>query len=120
VRARRELQSSDRTAAVKSVLQLQTLAASSRSEVVQRSYHAAAGALAMGQGNYTQAVAHLEEDQNNPLSLELLWQAYEKTGAREQAAALRSDVAALNDPTLEQALVGPQLRASLSRAAAHP
>jgi tetratricopeptide (TPR) repeat protein len=120
VRARRELQSSDRTAAVKSVLQLQALAASSRSEVVQRSYHAAAGALAMGQGNYTQAVAHLEEDQNNPLSLELLWQAYEKTGAREQAAALRSDVAALNDPTLEQALVGPQLRASLSGAAAHP
>ncbi|HKU19884.1 MAG TPA: tetratricopeptide repeat protein [Terriglobales bacterium] len=119
-RARRELQSSDRTAAVKSVLQLQTLAASSRSEVVQRSYHAAAGALAMAQGKYTQAVAHLEEDQNNPLSLELLWQAYGKTGAREQTEALRSDVAALNDPTLEQALVGPQLRASLSGAAAHP
>jgi hypothetical protein len=29
-------------------------------------------------------------------------------------------VAALNEPTLEQALVNPQLRASLSGVAAHP
>jgi hypothetical protein len=105
---------------VESVQQLQTMAASSRSEVVQRSYHAAAGALAMAQAKYTQAVAHLEEDQNNPLSLELLWQANAKTGAREEAQALRSDMAALNDPTLEQALVDPRLRASLSGVAAHP
>lgn len=120
VRARRALLAGDQAAALKSVQQLQTVAASSRSEVVQRSYHAAAGALAMAQGKYTQAVAHLEEDQNNPLSLELLWRAYGKTGAREEAQALHSDVAALNDPTLEQALVGPQLRARLSGVAAHP
>jgi len=120
VRARRALLAGDRAAAVESVQQLQIMAASSRSEVVQRSYHAAAGALAMAQAKYTQAVAHLEEDQNNPLSLELLWQAYAKTGAREEAQALRSDMAALNDPTLEQALVDPRLRASLSGVAAHP
>lgn len=120
VRARRALLAGDQAAALKSVQQLQTMAASSRSEVVQRSYHAAAGALALAQGKYTQAVAHLEEDQNNPLSLELLWRAYGKTGAREEAQALRSNMAALNDPTLEQALVGPQLRARLSGVAAHP
>lgn len=120
VRVRRALQAGDRKTVLNALQQLQTMAASSRSEVVQRSYHAAAGALAMTQGKYTDAVAHLEEDQNNPLSLELLWRAYQKTGARENAAALRSDLAALNDPTLEQALAGPDLRASLSRAAAQP
>ena len=120
VRTRRAVQANDRQAALQSLQQLQALAESSRSEVVQRSYHAAAGALAMAQGKYTQAVAHLEEDQGNPLSLELLWRALEKTGAREEAAALRTDVAALNEPTLEQALVNPQLRASLSGVAAHP
>jgi tetratricopeptide (TPR) repeat protein len=120
VRVRCALQAGDQKTALQSLQQLQAMAASSRSEVVQRSYHAAAGALAMAQGRYTEAVAHLEEDQNNPLSLELLWQAYQKTGARDEAAALHSDMAALNNPTLEQALVGPQLRASLSGVAAHP
>jgi tetratricopeptide (TPR) repeat protein len=116
VRARRALQAGDRIMAVQAVQQLQTAAASSRSEAVQRSYHAAAGALAMAQRKFTDAVAHLEEDQNNPLSLDLLWQAFRKTGAREDAEALRSDVAALNEPTLEQALVEPELRASLTAA----
>ena len=120
VRVRRALQANDRKSALQSLQQLQAMAASSRSEVVQRCFHASAGAMAMAQGRYTQAVAHLQEDQNNPLSLELLWRAYEKTGAREDAAALRSGLAALNEPTLEQALVNPQLRASLSRVAAHP
>jgi tetratricopeptide (TPR) repeat protein len=119
VRVRRALQAGDGNSALQSLQQLQAMAASSRSQVVQRSCHAAAGALALAQGRYTQAVAHLQEDQNNPLSLELLWQAFEKTGAREDAAGLRSDVAALNEPTLEQALANPQLRASLSGVAAH-
>ena len=120
VQVRRALQARDRKSALQSLQQLQAMAGSSRNEVVQRSFHAAAGALDMAQNRYTQAVAHLQEDQNNPLSLELLWQAFEKTGAREDAAGLRSDVAALNEPTLEQALVNPQLRASLSGVAAHP
>lgn len=116
VRVRRALEAGDRKAALDNLQQLAAMAQSSRSEVVQRSYHSAAGAWAVAQGKYTEAVAHLEEDQNNPLSLELLWRAYEKTGAREEAQALRSDVAALNDPTLEQALVDPQLRARLNAA----
>ncbi len=120
VRVRRALRAGDQKTALPAVQQLQVMASSSRSEAVQRSYHAAAGAWAMAQGRYTEAVAHLEEDQNDPLSLELLWRAYRKTGAREDVAALHSDVAALNNPTLEQALVDPQLRASLSGVAAHP
>lgn len=120
VRAQRALQAADRKTALQAVQQLQAMAASSRSAAVQRSFHAAAGALAMAQGKYTEAVAHLEEDQDNPLSLELLWRALRKTGARDDAAALRSDMAALNEPSLEQAVVDPELRASLSGAAAHP
>jgi hypothetical protein len=113
------VQAGDQKTALQRVRQLQAMAATSRSQVVQRSFHAAAGALAMAQKSYTQAVANLEEDQNNPLSLQLLWQAYQKTGAREDTAVLRADMAALNDPTLEQALVDPQLRASLGVVAAH-
>lgn len=120
VRVSRALEGGDQKTALQAMRQLQSMAASSRSEVVQRSFHAAAGAFAMAQKNYTEAVANLEEDQNNPLSLQLLWQAYQKTGAHEDAAALRADMAALNDPTLEQALVNPQLRASLGAVAAHP
>lgn len=119
VRVRRALQAGDRKAALQAVQQLQAMAASSRSESVQRSFHAAAGALAMAQEKYTDAVAHLQEDQNNPLSLELLWRAFRKTGAQDDAAALRSDMAVLNEPSLEQAVASPDLRASLS-AAAHP
>jgi hypothetical protein len=73
----------------------------------------------MAQRKYTEAVVHLQEDQNNAQSLELLWRAYEKTGAKEDAAGLQSDLAALNEPTLEQALVSPDLRASLSGVASH-
>ena len=120
VRVSRALGSGDQKAAQQAMRQLQGMAASSRNDAVQRSFHAAAGALAMAQKNYTEAVANLEEDQNNPLSLQLLWQAYQKTGAHEDAAVLRADMAALNDPTLEQALVDPQLRASLGAVAAHP
>jgi tetratricopeptide (TPR) repeat protein len=116
-RARRALAAGQQKVAAAAVQQLAEMAQASRSRVVQRCYHASAGALAMAQGKYTEAVAHLQEDQNNPLSLQLLWQAYEKTGVREEAQALRSDLAALNNPTLEQALVDPQLRASLSAAA---
>lgn len=120
VRVSRALQAGDQPTALQAMRQLQGMAAASRSDVVQRSFHAAAGALAMAQKNFTEAVANLEEDQNNPLSLQLLWQAYQKTGAHEDTAVLRADMAALNDPTLEQALVDPQLRASLGAVAAHP
>ena len=120
VRARRAVAAGDRKLALQAVQQLGAMAGSSRNEVVQRSYHAAAGALAMEQGKFTDAVAHLEEDQNNPLSLQLLWRALEKTGAREEAQGLHSNAAALNDPTLEQALMDPHVRASLGGAAAHP
>jgi tetratricopeptide (TPR) repeat protein len=115
LRARATLaaQAQDSPAAVKALNQLEEMAAGSRSQVVQRSYHAAAGAVLVAQDQYAEAIPHLEEDKDDPLSLQLLWRAYNKTGARAASAALEKRLANLNLPTLEQALVVPKFRASL-------
>lgn len=102
------------------VKQLETMAHDSHSRVIQLSYHAAAGALLSGQKNYAEAVAHLEEDADNPLSMRLLWQAYSSSGANAQAQALANRLIGLNTPTIEQALVVPQFRASLVGEARQP
>jgi len=95
------------------VQQLETMAQTSRSQVVQRSYHAAAGAVLVAQRKYADAIPQLEEDSDDPLSMQLLLQAYEGTGAVLQADSLASKLAALNVPTIEQALVVPAFRAGL-------
>jgi tetratricopeptide (TPR) repeat protein len=95
------------------VKQLESMAQNSHSHVIQLSYHAAAGAVLAAQGNYKEAIPHLEEDSSDPLSMRLLWRAYSSTGAAAQAEALATKLAALNVPTAEQALVVPQFRADL-------
>jgi tetratricopeptide (TPR) repeat protein len=92
---------------------LEKLAASSRSQLVQRSYEGARGAVLCAQQRFAEAIPHLEEDQGNPLSLELLAQAYEKTGVKVAASDLGRRAACLNQPTIEQALVDPDAQASL-------
>jgi hypothetical protein len=92
----------------------------SRSQVIQLCYHAAAGAVLVAQGKYTEAILHLEEDSADPLSLKLLWWAYGSAGETERAGALAAKLAALNVPTLEQALIVPQFRASLISQAPQP
>jgi hypothetical protein len=42
-----------------------------------------------------------------------LWHSYTSTGATSEAQAIASKLAALNLPTVEQALVVPQFRVSL-------
>jgi len=80
---------------------------------VQRCYHGAMGALLAAQAKYDDAIPNLEEDSANPLSMRLLWQAYDRTGAATQATALAAKLSVLEVPTAEQALVVPQFRASL-------
>ena len=46
---------------------LQAMAASSRSVIIQQSYHGAAGALLMASQKYTEAIPHLEEDRDKIL-----------------------------------------------------
>lgn len=102
------------------VRQLATMAAASRSQVIQLCYHGAAGALLVAQGQFAEAIPHLEEGSGDPESMRLLWRAYNSTGATHDAQAIASKLAALNLPTVEQALVVPQFRVSLSSPAGQP
>ena len=99
--------------ASKAVKQLETMAGTSRSQVIQLCYHGAAGAVLVAQEKFTEAIPHLEEGTADPESMRLLWQAYTSTGATSEAQAIASKLAALNLPTVEQGLVVPQFRVSL-------
>jgi tetratricopeptide (TPR) repeat protein len=96
--------------------QLETMAGSTRSAVVQSSYHGAAGALLMSKQEIPdaairEAIGHLEEDEDNPYSLELLSRAYAASGASEKRHEVEVKLRATNAPTIEQALVVPAVRA---------
>jgi len=94
-----------------SLHQLEALANGSRNRVIQSSYHGAAGALLMDQKKYTDAIAQLEEDQDNPFTLELLVQAYYQTEQPEKLHETEAKLRGTNVPTMEQALVVPAVRA---------
>jgi tetratricopeptide (TPR) repeat protein len=94
-----------------SLEQLAKLSQSSNDKLIETAYQGAAGAVAFSKGNYAEAISHLGEDLNNPLSLELLAAAYQKSGDRAQAQSTSETLANLNDPSLEQALVVPTFRA---------
>ncbi len=79
-------------------------------KIISLAYQGAAGAALFSEKKYSESIAHLEEDTNNPLSLKLLVAAYEKTGDKEAAATASDLLSNLNDPTLEQALVVPAFR----------
>lgn len=102
--------SDHRELAEKAVQQLQSMADTDRSRVVQHSWHAAQGAILVAEEKYAEAIPHLQEDDQNPLSLQLLWQAYNKTGQTAQADQVQAVLAGCNQVTLEQALVVPHFR----------
>ena len=97
--------------AAQTLQQLETMAGSTRSAVVQSSYHGAAGTLLMSKQKIAEAIPHLEEDEDNPYSLELLSQAYLTSGADEKRHEVEVKLRATNMPTMEQALVVPAVRA---------
>lgn len=90
--------------------QLETIASGSRNRVIQSSYHGAAGTLLMDQKKYEDALAHLEEDQDNPFTMELLVQAYYQTTQTDKLHDMESRLRGTNVPTIEQALVVPAVR----------
>ncbi len=79
-------------------------------KVIDLAYNGALGALLVSQQKYGEAIPHLDEDANNPLSLKLLAFAYGKAGDTAAAQRTLDVLSNLNDPTLEQALVVPALR----------
>jgi len=95
----------------KSLKQLEAMANGSRNHVIQSSYHGAAGALLMDQKKYPEALAHLEEDQDNPFTMELLVQAYYQTEQTDKLHEVEAKLRGTNVPTMEQALVVPAVRA---------
>jgi hypothetical protein len=120
VQATRSAEAADLDIAAQALSQLETMAGRSRSRVIQLCYHSAAGAVLVAQGKFADAIPHLEEDSADPLSMRLLWRGYQSTGASAQAQAVASKLATLNVPTVEQALIVPQFRASMISQAGQP
>jgi tetratricopeptide (TPR) repeat protein len=93
-----------------SLKQLQTMASGSRNHVIQSSYNGAAGTLLMDQGKFDEAITYLEEDQENPFTMDLLVQAYYQTNQSDKLAEVEARLRGTNVPTMEQALVVPAAR----------
>jgi tetratricopeptide (TPR) repeat protein len=120
----------NRELADKSLKQLEAMAAGSRNRVIQSSYNGAAGTLLMDQANMDQAnmgqanmdqkdkdqkrldeaIAYLEEDRDNPFTMELLVQAYYQTNQSDKLSQAEARLRGTNVPTMEQALVVPAAR----------
>ncbi len=64
----------------------------------------------MDSKKYLEAISYLEEDQDNPFTMELLVQAYYHTNQSEKLAEAESKLRGTNVPTMEQALVVPAAR----------
>jgi tetratricopeptide (TPR) repeat protein len=110
-RAVRAARAGDQALADKSLQQLEALANGSRNRVIQSSWQGAAGTLLMDQKKYPDAIAHLEEDQDDPFTMELLVQAYYQTAQSDKLHELEAKLRGTNVPTMEQALVVPAVRA---------
>lgn len=106
----RASRSGNQALADQSLKQLETLATGTRNRVIQSSYEGAEGTLLMDQKKYDDAIAHLEEDQDNPFTMELLVQAYYETGATDKLHDIEAKLRGTNVPTMEQALVVPVVR----------
>jgi tetratricopeptide (TPR) repeat protein len=114
-RAVRAAQAGNSALAGQSLTQLEAMAASSRDRVIQHSYNGAAGTLLMNQEDkdekkFGEAIRYLEEDQDNPFTMELLVQAYYQTNQSDKLAEAEARLRGTNVPTMEQALVVPAAR----------
>lgn len=92
--------------------QLETLANGNRNRLIQSSYQGAVGTLLMQQKKYEQAITHLEEDPDNPFTMELLVQAYYQTMQTDKLHQIEAKLRGTNLPTIEQALVVPAVRST--------
>jgi tetratricopeptide (TPR) repeat protein len=110
IRAVRALSAGNQALADKSVEQLEAMASGNRNRVIQSSYQGATGALLMAQKKYEDAIPHLEEDRDNPFTLDLLVQAYYQTYQLDKLHEIEEKLRGTNVPTMEQALVVPAAR----------
>jgi Flp pilus assembly protein TadD len=104
VRAFREAEAGNKDGAEATVKLLAALAEASRSEIVQRCYHAATGASFMADGKFTEAVPELQEDPADAISLKWLAVAYEKSGNAAEAKTTRDRMMLIHKITIEDAI----------------
>ncbi len=107
------IKAKDSLAADSAVAKLVQLALNSNDKVIDSALNGALGAHLSYEAKYKQAIPHLEEDDNNPLSLQRLATAYRMTGYFSGARHTEQVLAKFNDLSLEQALVVPVFRKCL-------
>ena len=106
----RAARAGDQALADKTLQQLEAMATGSRNRMILSSYNGAAGTLLMDQKKFDEAIPRLEEDQDNPFTMELLVQAYYETGSTDKLHEIEGKLRGTNLPTMEQALVVPAMR----------
>ncbi len=106
-------------AAQATVKLLENMAQTNRSTPVQEAYHSANGALLYAQGDYAGAIAELQEDPYNPLSLQVLTEAQAKAGQTAEARTTLETLAAISDERVETAVAAPPARVALKHDATH-
>jgi tetratricopeptide (TPR) repeat protein len=99
---------------------LANMAQTSRSTPVQEAYHSANGAVLYLQGDYAGAIAELQEDAQNPLSLQLQAAAQTKAGQSDDARKTLETLAAISDERVETAFAAPPARLALKHDATRP
>ena len=116
VRAARSLQAGKADAAQFALNQLGELAAANRDSLIQECWHGAAGEALAAKGNFKEAIAELEEDQDNPETLLWLVRAYKETGAADLSRSTEDRLRTTNLPSLEQALAAAALQEKVAPA----
>ena len=109
-RAVRAAHAGNRELADKTVAELDGLVNSSRSRVIQNCLQGTIGALLMMKTQYAEAIPHLEEDHDNPPSLQLLVEAFARTGADDKKREAESRLRATSNVGMEQALFAAPVR----------
>jgi len=99
---------------------LANMAQTSRSTPVQEAYHSANGGVLYLQGDYAGAIAELQEDPQNPLSLQLQAEAQTKAGQNADARKTLETLAAISDERVETAFAAPPARLALKRDTTRP
>ncbi|MGA8221563.1 MAG: tetratricopeptide repeat protein [Candidatus Acidiferrales bacterium] len=92
---------------------LSALVRTSRSNLIQQSYHSASGAVLFAQGMYADAISEFQDDARDPLSLQFLVEAETKVGEPAAGHDFLVKLAGINDERVETAFVVPQARAAM-------
>ena len=104
-RVERSTENGNKELATTSLKLLQRMAEANSDGVVQSHYSGAAGAVLVAEGKYEDAIVQLEEDADNPFSMRLLFQAYQKAGNKQAMERIAQKLSKYNEPLIEQAVV---------------